>query len=143
VEDRQEGRWIYYKKTAGGLGRRGGSGNRGGRSSGAAGRRLAALRVGEEAVWVGNPNRPSYMQPAGPVAGSGDRTAGWASGWAGRPHRLLGQVARPACWIGYASRGLPGPAGQARPHGPDGPGGGTGLPVATRVVTMPATWARP
>jgi hypothetical protein len=70
---------------------------------------LAALRVGEEAVRVGNPNRPAYMQPGGPLDGPGDRAGRWASGWAGRQQRMLGQ---------------------AHPHGLDGPRGGTGLPAA-------------
>jgi hypothetical protein len=143
VLDEQEEGWIYYRETAGGLGQQGGGGTRGSKSGGAAGlpwlrcglgrRRLglvtltAPLICSRLGLWLGR----ATAQAAGPLAGLGDRTGCWAR-WQGRP---VGPAAHQS--------GLPGPADQARPHGPDGPGGSTGLPAAMRAVAMQAAWVGP
>jgi hypothetical protein len=83
---------IYFRKTAGVFGRRGGGGIRGGGSGGAAG--LLRLRCGwEAAVRVGNPDHPFlYRGSAGWLgqARQPGRLVGLSCATRGLPHRLLG-----------------------------------------------------
>jgi hypothetical protein len=111
------GRWTSgrggstTRKASGGCGRRGGGRIR--RRKNRQRRRPCRGSCGwEAAVRVSNPNCPSYMQPTGPLA-DGPRL-----GQATAP--AAGPCGKAGLFTGCASRGLPGPAGQARPHGPDG-----------------------